>query len=162
MTGVNVLDMADSSWWLNQPNLEKYSSNWIMSPGKGENKKKLKPPHSLLSFIPRCETKRSRCSYGKKHRSYRVPCCNESDEKSSSLERSWRKGEWQHNVFLGWFFCQDNDYHHGNLRVPKKYGPNKVYLRGLWKLCKECGPSRERSHIPPSRKNKIIIDSRLP
>ena len=30
---------------------EKYQSNWIISPGRGENKKHLKPPNSLELLI---------------------------------------------------------------------------------------------------------------
>ena len=33
-----------SSWWLNQPIWKICSSNWIISPGRGETKKCLKPP----------------------------------------------------------------------------------------------------------------------
>ena len=36
-----------SSWWLNQPIWKICSSNWIISPGRDENKKSLKPPPSL-------------------------------------------------------------------------------------------------------------------
>ena len=35
-----------SCWWLNQPIQNICSSNWIVSPGRGENKKSLKPPPS--------------------------------------------------------------------------------------------------------------------
>ncbi len=33
-----------SGWVVEPTHLEKYSSNWIISPGRGENKKSLKPP----------------------------------------------------------------------------------------------------------------------
>ena len=36
-----------TSWWLNQPIWKICSSKWIISPGRGENKKYLKPPPSL-------------------------------------------------------------------------------------------------------------------
>ena len=38
-----------SSWWLNQPIWKICSSTWIISPGRGENKKYVKPPPSDLS-----------------------------------------------------------------------------------------------------------------
>ena len=36
-----------TSWWLNQPCWKIWSSNWIISPNRGENKKSLKPPPRL-------------------------------------------------------------------------------------------------------------------
>ena len=33
-----------TSWWLNQPSWKICSSNWIISPGRGEHKTYLKPP----------------------------------------------------------------------------------------------------------------------
>ena len=40
-------DKGITRWWLNQPFWRICSSNWIISPGKGENKKYLKPPPRL-------------------------------------------------------------------------------------------------------------------
>ena len=44
-----------SSWWLNQPIWKIWSSNWIISPTKGENKQCLKPPprYHLGSILSR-------------------------------------------------------------------------------------------------------------
>ena len=39
-----------SSWWLNQPIWKICSSNWSISPGKGENKKYLEPPPSFACY----------------------------------------------------------------------------------------------------------------
>ncbi len=39
-----------TSWWLNHPS-EKYSSNWIISPNRAENKKYLKPPPRNVSSL---------------------------------------------------------------------------------------------------------------
>ena len=40
---------AITSWWLNQPSWKICSSNWIISPNRGENEKYLKPPTRLVS-----------------------------------------------------------------------------------------------------------------
>ena len=37
-----------TGWWLNQPIWKICSSNWIISPGRVENKQYLKPPPSIL------------------------------------------------------------------------------------------------------------------
>ncbi len=39
-----------SSWWLNQPIWKKCSSNWIISPGRGENKKKWNHHPAMIFF----------------------------------------------------------------------------------------------------------------
>ena len=56
-----------TSWWLNQPIWKICSSNWIISPGRGENKKYLKPPPS--STIWTLRSKRMLKPFGthKKH-----------------------------------------------------------------------------------------------
>ena len=36
-----------SGWWLNQPIWKICSSNWIVSPNRGNNKKNVKPPPSI-------------------------------------------------------------------------------------------------------------------
>ena len=43
-----------SSWWLNQTIWKRCSSNWIISPGKGENKKtfELPPPRNCCNKPP--------------------------------------------------------------------------------------------------------------
>ena len=54
-----------SSWWLNQPIWKICWSKWIISPGRGENKKYLKPPPScFFSGLPACEvSSRSRLGF---------------------------------------------------------------------------------------------------
>ena len=42
----NWLGPTLSSWWLNQPTWNIYSSKWIISPSRAKNKKCLKPPPS--------------------------------------------------------------------------------------------------------------------
>ena len=39
-----------TSWWLNQPIWKICSSNWIISPSRGENEKYLKPPVSYVKL----------------------------------------------------------------------------------------------------------------
>ena len=39
-----------SNWWLNQPIWKIWSSNWIISPNSGGNKKYLKPPPRISSY----------------------------------------------------------------------------------------------------------------
>ena len=46
--------MLFSSWWLNQPIWKICSSNWIICPGRDDNKKYLKPPPSLFLEPPFC------------------------------------------------------------------------------------------------------------
>ena len=42
---------SSACWWLNQPIWKICSSNWIISPSRGEDKKYLKPPFSL-QYLP--------------------------------------------------------------------------------------------------------------
>ena len=41
---IGRMNFPKTRWWLNQPIWKICSSNWKSSPGKGENKKYLKPP----------------------------------------------------------------------------------------------------------------------
>ena len=42
---------TQASWWLNQPIWKVWSSNWIVSPNRGEHKESLKPPPSRGRYI---------------------------------------------------------------------------------------------------------------
>ena len=48
------LILTISSWWLNQPIWKICSSNWIISPSRGEKKKYLKPPTRFAMWFLRC------------------------------------------------------------------------------------------------------------
>ena len=47
--GCNNQSTTYSRWWLNQPIWKICSSNWIISPGRGEKKTYLKPPPSITN-----------------------------------------------------------------------------------------------------------------
>ena len=44
-------DVITTSWWLNHPS-EKYESNWIISPSRGENKRYLSCHHLVMLMGP--------------------------------------------------------------------------------------------------------------
>ncbi len=97
-----------SSWWF-QPIWKIWSSNWIISPSRDENKKCLKPPPSILTKHPL-----NKLLFG-------VPGGN-----SSIFQGSWKCWitildvwfSWNGDLLLGLFFwsCKKNGH------VPKNFG----------------------------------------
>ena len=83
-----------SSWWLNQPIWKICSSNWIISPGRDENKKSLKPPPSLrgVRIPPRCAPKAN-----PRHRGERIQSSGTRPQhfrQSRRVQRNVSLGRW--------------------------------------------------------------------